>query len=147
MGSFVARKVVIASRNTLPMEPRTFRAVSLRPLFSIFLSRLRISAAVISVIGRFASGEARSSRYQRFFVIVDFAVPLSSKFFKCSSARARKVFFAADCAAILSSFFCREGSMPLASSFRASSLLARASAREISGNEPRLSMFCLPPKR
>ena len=127
----MARKVVIASRNTLPMAPRTFRAVSLRPLFSIFLRRERISAGVISVMGKFASGAARTCRYQRFFAIVDAAVPPSSWFFRCSSAMAPKVLLAADLAVILSSFFCREGSRPLASSFRARiSLGARVSQRD-----------------
>ena len=118
-------------------------AVSRLPLFSIRLRMWRISAGVISVMGRFESGLARSVNSQRFFFSVEADAPLSLRFARCSSAIAPNVLLAAFALAILSSFFCCDGSMPLATSRRASVLLARASASDTSGNVPSESIFSL----
>ena len=77
-GSLVALSVTIASRKSLPIAPRRRRADSRPRLFSTFFKRSRISAGVISLIGRLASGAARSSRSQRFLSIVVGAAPFAS---------------------------------------------------------------------
>lgn len=60
----------MACRKTLPIVPRSRRAVSLRPLVSMYCKSWRISADVISLMGRSASGFPRTSKSYRVFAIV-----------------------------------------------------------------------------
>jgi len=128
VGSPVARNVTMAYRNTLPIMPRNRRAVSRRPLFSMRFRSWRISAAVTCVIGRFASGAARSSSSQRFLLIVEAAASLSCLLARYSAAMAPNVLFADITAAAFACFRCSPGSTRLSSSFLACSRRSRASA-------------------
>ena len=131
VGSPVARSVTMAYRNTLPINPRKRRAVSCRPLFSMRLSRSRISAAVISLMGRLASGRARFSRSHLFLLSVELAASFASLFPMTSAAIAPNVLFAETAAKTLSCFRCADGSTPAARSLRASSRLVRASPSDV----------------
>ena len=75
---------------------RSRGAVSRRPLFSTRLSRSRSSSGVISAIGRFASGLAKSCKSQRFFSTVISAIPLAFRFSMYSAATRPKVLRAAE---------------------------------------------------
>jgi hypothetical protein len=104
-GFFVARRVTMARRKTVPMTPRSRRAVSRRPLFSMRFKRSRISAAVISAIGRLASGFAGSSNSHLFFANVEGAARSASCLDRNSPATRPKVLRAAVSESIRSSFF------------------------------------------
>ena len=67
VGSWVARFVKTASRNTPDSVPRNFLAVSRRPERSIRFKRSRTSAGVLSATGRLWSGAACVSIYPIFF--------------------------------------------------------------------------------
>lgn len=133
VGSFFARKVTIANRNTPPMTPRRRRALSRRPLFSMRLSKSRSSAEMISAIGRVESVPARSSRSHRFFPTVVSAAPFSLRLERYSVTRTPKVLLASVSEAMRSSLRCTDGSVPAATNFFASSRLVRASANPMIG--------------
>jgi hypothetical protein len=78
VGSRSARKVTIASRKTALIVARRRFAFSRRPLRSTRFRRSRISAGVISVIGREAIGAATSVRSRRTLAFVVSADPLAS---------------------------------------------------------------------
>ena len=63
-----------------PITPRKLLGGFAPPAFSYFLRMTRISAGVISEIGRFVRGDARSSRSQLILIQVASAAPLSSRF-------------------------------------------------------------------
>jgi len=127
--------------------PRSLRAVSRRPLFSMRLRTSSTSIGIISAMGRRAKGAARSSSIQRFLISVVSARPFAAMLAKCSAATAPKVFWAAFSSAILSSFFFTEGSSREASCLFASSRFWRALASDTVGYAPKESSFSLPAKR
>ena len=138
----VGRIVVGAERRDREPEHRAdgchaaVAAVSRRPLFSIRLRMTRISAGVISVMGRLASGAASSCRSQRFLLIVDLGRHSSLQLGEILLGDARETYFSRQsprrsCRA----FFAATGHCRSARSLRASSRLARADASETSGND------------
>lgn len=112
VGSFSARRVTIANRNTEPIAPLSRLAVSRRPVFSTRFRRSRISAEVMSLIGLLPIGAANTCKSQRFFASVASAAPFCFICSMYSSAMRLKVCRAAVSAASLSSFFWTPGRYP-----------------------------------
>ncbi len=133
VGSPSARPVATAKRNTCPIAPRSFFAVSCRPRASIGRRTARISGADISAIGREPMPGRASLMNHSNFVMVRSALRSRRFFSRSSAAMASKVLVEAAALFVFSARRCWAGSIPSFKSRLAASLASRASRRPVAG--------------